>query len=90
MTFTEEQQFLAQSALDEQVINRASDAMQDREQIVAAIFRLTGSFEFPHMLADLVLARRQRNASQANALCAEILYRVEDNIIGQIRKGVTA
>lgn len=88
MTFTEQQQFLAQVAMDEQVISKAGEAMQDKEQIVAAIYRMTGSFEFPSMLADLVIARRQRNATQANAMCAEILYRVEDNIIEQIRKGV--
>lgn len=88
MQETESTSFLREIEHDERVIQSAVIAMADKDQLVAAIYRLSATREFPETLAELVLARRNGNTFEANRLCAEVLWSVEDAILEHVRKGV--
>lgn len=78
--------FLKQVTADEAVMDQCVIAMASEDQLTAAVYRLSGTINFPHLVARLAMARRNRQADEANSLCAEIMWCIEDEVMAQCRR----
>lgn len=82
--------FLREHERDEEVMALSVSAMNSTVSLTCAVHRLAGSLAFPHLIADLVAARRGRRTDEANRICAEIMWQVEEEVVAQCRREVNA
>jgi hypothetical protein len=74
---------------DEKVMALAVERMRDRDHLVAAAWRKTANPIFIGLLADLAIAKRNRNNQETVRLCSELMWELEDAVLTQCRKEVT-
>ena len=75
---------------DEKVMSLAIERMGDRDHLIAAAWRKTSSPQFIELLADLTIAKRNRNQMDTVRLCSELMWEIEDAVMTQCRKEVGA
>ena len=84
------EKFLRQATEDEKVIACSIERMENKDAILGAVYRLSGTIYMNNMLADLVMARRNRNKDEANRICATIMWDVEHEVLEQCRREAVA